>query len=58
MITTINNTIFQEVSNIALKSSAQEYLKILKPIFIVLNTLQGKGYPFEWHETMEILENI
>lgn len=39
----IDNTIYQKVSNIGIKRSAEEYFNILKPISIALDTLQGKG---------------
>lgn len=57
----IDNTIFQKVSNIGLKRSAEEYLKILKPISIALDTLQGKGATLsnaveEWKKLENIFE--
>lgn len=39
----IDATIYQKVSNIGLKHAAQEYLSILKPIAVALDTLQRKN---------------
>ena len=59
----IDTTIYQKVSNIGLKHTAQEYLSILKPISVALDILQRKNATIsdaveQWKHLQIIFEDV